>query len=79
METLDPHAEGAADHWAERLCEVVNELDRLERLTGGPIEAYLVANALGWSSVDLAEEVLKTAVELGCAVLDDSERGYRLG
>ena len=63
---------------AERLCEVINELDRLERLTDEAVAVVDIANALGWSATDLVEEVLSSAVEIGCAFVDASG-GYRVG
>lgn len=75
---MESYADKSTERWAERICEVVNELDRLERLTGRAIGASLIAIALGWSSMDLAEEVLNEAVRIGCAVVDRSDGGYRL-
>lgn len=63
---------------AERLCEVVNELDRLERLMARAVTVVEIGNALGWSSTDLVEEILVGAVSTGCAFVDETG-GYRLG
>lgn len=64
---------------ADRLEDVVDQLDRLERLTGRAVNAREVADALGWSSTHLAEEMLDTAVELGCVVIDGPGRRFRVG
>ena len=78
MQLMNPDIMHQVDREAERLCEVLNELDRLERGSGRPVSAEDVATALGWSGADLVHEALVIAVELGCAV-GDGRTGYRLG
>jgi hypothetical protein len=78
MEHIDTQLTRSVEREAERLCEVVNELERLERLSGRPVPASAIANVMGWSVVELAEEVLKDAVAMGCAIAEP-DGGYRLG
>lgn len=78
MELMNPETMHQLDREAERICEVLNELDRLERGSGRPVTVEDVATALGWSASELVLEALELAVELGCAT-GDGAAGYRLG
>ena len=79
MQPSDPREQKSMERCAERLCEVTNELDRLERQSGRAVRASLVALALGWSSTTLVEEALMEGIRIGCVVHDVLGGGYRLG
>ena len=62
----------------ERLSLVLDGLDRLEQRLGRSVWPRELADAVGWSSTHLVENVLSEAVSLGCAV-EEPTGAYRLG